>query len=159
VLAGRSVIATLADTLAAVPTRVVHNDAKLDNLLFRDGEAVCLVDLDTLMPGAWLWDVGDLLRTTSTASPEDDPAATVDPALYRAAINGYRQALAGATAAELDAIEIAGAVVTFEQAVRFLTDWIAGDVYYRTWRPGQNLDRARAQLGLLASMPGTVTFP
>ena len=57
---------------------------------------------------------------------------------------------------EDDALEHAGAIVTYEQALRFLTDWIAGDVYYRTTRPGQNLDRARAQLSLLASMPGTV---
>jgi hypothetical protein len=124
---------------------------------------VCLVDLDTLMPGAWFWDVGDLLRTASTTAPEDDPIserAVVDPELYRAVIDGYRLGVEPASdASETEALEVAGAIVTYEQALRFLTDWIEGDVYHRTSRPGQNLDRARAQLRLLASMPGTVTSP
>lgn len=152
-----------ADLTARVPGRVAHNDAKLDNFLFRAGEAVCIVDLDTVMPGVWFWDVGDLLRTASTHAAEDDPRperAVVDPALYSAILDGYRAGLAGDVvpdAAELEAIDRAGAIVTYEQALRFLTDWIAGDVYFRTSRPGHNLDRARAQLCLLASMPGTVS--
>jgi Ser/Thr protein kinase RdoA (MazF antagonist) len=157
-------LASLADELVAdVPRRIAHNDPKLDNFLFRDGEATCLVDLDTVMPSAWFWDVGDLLRTSATYADEDDPhtdRAVVDPDLYRAVLDGYRAGMTPSTAvngAELDALESAGAIVTFEQAMRFLTDWIAGDVYYRTSRPGQNLDRARAQLRLLASMPGTVS--
>jgi hypothetical protein len=93
---------------------------------------------------------------------EDDPradTAVVDPERYRAVIDGYCSGLASATSperAEVDALEHAGAIITYEQALRFLTDWIAGDVYYATTRPGQNLDRARNQLSLLASMPGTV---
>jgi Ser/Thr protein kinase RdoA (MazF antagonist) len=150
-----------AEFTERVPSRVAHNDAKLDNVLFRDGEAVCLVDFDTLMPGAWFWDLGDLLRTASTSAAEDEPHlddVSVDPALYEAVVAGYRDGISEtATPAEMDAIESAGAIVTFEQAVRFLTDWIAGDVYYRTSRSGQNRDRARAQFRLLASMPGTVT--
>jgi Ser/Thr protein kinase RdoA (MazF antagonist) len=142
---------------------VAHNDAKLDNMLFRGGEAVCLVDLDTVMPGPWFWDIGDLVRTASTTASEDDPQperAVVDPKLYRAILTGYRSGVSSAAdAAELDAIEIAGAIVTFEQAVRFLTDWIAGDVYYRTSRSAQNRDRARSQFRLLSSMPGTVSAP
>ena len=142
---------------ATVPRRVAHNDAKLDNMLFRDGTAVCLVDLDTIMPGAWLWDVGDLVRTASTRAGEDDPAATVDPTLYSAVLDGYRRAAGDALApSELGAVEVSGPIVAWEQAVRFLTDWLDGDTYYRTSRAGQNLDRARAQLGLLASMPDTV---
>jgi Ser/Thr protein kinase RdoA (MazF antagonist) len=150
-----------AELTRRVPSRVAHNDAKLDNVLFRGGDAVCLVDLDTVMPGAWFWDVGDLLRTGSTTASEDDPhpeGTLVDPRLHRAILDGYRTGVAPiAEPAELEAIEIAGAIVTFEQAVRFLTDWIEGDVYYRTSRPGQNRDRARAQLRLLTTMPGTVT--
>ncbi len=146
-------LADIADDLVArVPVRVAHNDAKLDNMLFRAGAAVCLVDLDTIMPTAWFWDAGDLLRTASTAVAEDDPradTAVVDPERYRAVIDGYCSGLASATSperAEVDAFEHAGAIVTYEQALRFLTDWIAGDVYYGTTRPGQNLDRARNQL-------------
>ena len=169
--AGEPLVALTAELSARVPPRVAHYDAKLDNVLFSaSGEAVCLVDFDTVMPGAWFWDVGDLLRSASSPAAEDDPGAEVVPGLYRAVLDGYRDGLlagdgdgdgdggdddeaGGAVPAELEAIEFAGAIVTYEQAVRFLTDWIAGDVYYRISRPDQNLDRARAQFRLLASMP------
>jgi Ser/Thr protein kinase RdoA (MazF antagonist) len=151
-----------AEFAARVPTRVAHNDAKLDNVLFRADLAICLVDLDTVMPTAWFWDVGDLLRTASTPAAEDDARpgrAIADRELHDAILEGYRAGLSETAApsyAEEEALEYAGAIVTYEQALRFLTDWIAGDVYYRTYRRGHNLDRARAQLNLLASMPGTV---
>jgi N-acetylhexosamine 1-kinase len=159
-LEGEELAGIAADVTATVPRRVAHFDAKLDNILFVDGEAAALVDFDTVMPGAWFWDVGDLLRSGATAAVEDDPdpeRAVVAPERYRAIVDGYRQGLATrggvARPAELDAVEVAGAIVTYEQAVRFLTDWLAGDVYYRIDRPEQNLDRARAQFRLLASMP------
>jgi len=144
----------------AVPRRVAHYDAKLDNVLFRGDEAVALVDLDTVMPGAWFWDVGDLVRTAAATAPEDDPEhSTIDADLHRATLIAYRRAASDVLAPpEADALEDAGAIVTFEQAVRFLTDWLEGDVYYRTTRPDQNLDRARAQLRLLAAMPTTVRW-
>jgi N-acetylhexosamine 1-kinase len=159
--AGAPLVTLATDLSARVPRRVAHYDAKLDNVLFSGGEAVCLVDFDTVMPGAWFWDIGDLLRSASSTAAEDDadPRRTVvDPSLYRAILDGYRQGLldgAGepAATAEFEAIDYAGAIVTYEQAVRFLTDWIAGDVYYPISRPEQNLDRARAQFRLLASMP------
>jgi Ser/Thr protein kinase RdoA (MazF antagonist) len=142
-----------------VPIRAAHYDAKLDNMLFRDGEAVCLVDLDTLMPGQWFWDVGDLLRTAATTAAEDCPDAetvSADPALYDAVLTGYLEAMPAGLLGldERAALWVAGALVTYEQGMRFLTDWLAGDRYYRTSRPGQNLDRARAQLRLLSTMPG-----
>lgn len=149
-----------ADLTTRLPRRVAHFDAKLDNVLFDGDEATCLVDLDTLMPGAWFWDVGDLVRSGVTTAAEDErdlDRVTVEPERLEAILDGYRsgRAAAGAPpdAAELEALEVAGAIITYEQAVRFLTDWIAGDVYYRTHRPEQNLDRARAQFRLLASMP------
>lgn len=149
-----------AELTARVPRRVAHFDAKLDNILFAGHDAVCLVDLDTLMPGAWFWDVGDLLRSGATIAAEDErdlDRAVVVPERYGAIVDGYREGLeaSGAVpgAAELAAVEVAGAIVTYEQAVRFLTDWVAGDVYYRIARPDQNLDRTRAQFRLLASMP------
>jgi Ser/Thr protein kinase RdoA (MazF antagonist) len=153
-------VALAGELTARVPTRTAHFDAKLDNVLFAGDDAVCLVDFDTVMPGAWFWDVGDLLRSGSTTAAEDDPdpvRVVVEPERYRAILDGYRDGLStlagGPTPAELEAAEVAGAVVTYEQAVRFLTDWIAGDVYYRITRPTQNLDRTRAQFRLLASMP------
>jgi Ser/Thr protein kinase RdoA (MazF antagonist) len=157
--AGEPLVGLAADLTAGVPRRVAHYDAKLDNVLFTGGEAVCLVDFDTLMPGAWFWDVGDLLRSGATTAAEDErdlDRASVDPGRYQAILSGYRtgrSAVGAVPSEELAAIEAAGAIVTYEQAVRFLTDWIAGDVYYRVHRPGQNLDRARAQFRLLASMP------
>ncbi len=160
VQAQESLVVVAADLTARVPRRVAHFDTKLDNILFRGEKAVCLVDLDTLMPGAWFWDVGDLLRSGSAVGAEDDPdpeRATAVRGRYDAILTGYREALSEAGVAEpgeWEAVEVAGAVVTYEQAVRFLTDWIAGDVYYRISRPTQNLDRARAQLRLLASLPG-----
>ena len=159
VLQAVALVERVDDVQARVPRRVAHNDAKLDNVLFRASHAVCLIDLDTLMPGAWFWDVGDLVRTAGTYAEEDDPRASIDPQLYNAVLDGYRRQAAGVLdASERDAVDSAGASVTFEQAVRFLTDWVAGDVYYRTTRPDQNLDRARAQLRLLESMPGTVPY-
>jgi N-acetylhexosamine 1-kinase len=156
-LEGESLAEIAAELSAGVPRRVAHFDAKLDNILFAGGEAVALVDFDTVMPGAWFWDVGDLLRSGASIAAEDDPdpeRAVVIPERYQAIVDGYRQGLAGvAHPAELDALGVAGAIVTYEQAVRFLTDWIAGDVYYRISRPAQNLDRARSQFRLLASMP------
>jgi hypothetical protein len=156
-------LASLADELVVrLPRRVAHNDAQIANVLFRGDEAVCLVDLDTVMPTAWFWDVGDLLRSASTPAAEDDPDPrrnVADPLLVHAILDGYRAGAAPAVKAgtqEDDALEVAGALVTYEQALRFLTDFIMGDVYYRTTRPDQNRDRARAQLALLASMQGTV---
>ena len=159
VVAAEPLAEVAAELTARVPRRVAHFDAKLDNILFAGGEAICLVDFDTVMPGAWFWDVGDLLRSGATTAAEDEQdldRAAVAPERYRAILDGYRAALAEAAVAEpaeFEAAEVAGAIVTYEQAVRFLTDWIAGDVYYRIHRPGQNLDRARAQFRLLASMP------
>ena len=158
-------LAGLAQELShSAPRRVAHNDAKLDNVLFRHTTAVCLIDLDTVMPGAWFWDVGDLLRSAATTGAEDDPApetVVVDPGLYHAVLRGYRRGVSAGPvhSVELDALEVAGAIVTYEQAVRFLTDWLAGDLYYRTDRPGQNRDRARAQLRLFASMPRPSSRP
>jgi Ser/Thr protein kinase RdoA (MazF antagonist) len=160
-LAAEPLVAVAADLSTRVPQRVAHYDAKLDNVLFAGDEAICLIDFDTVMPGAWFWDVGDLLRSASTTAAEDDPEGVVVPGRYRAILDGYRDAILAvglADPAELEATDVAGAIVTYEQAVRFLTDWLAGDSYYRISHPSQNLDRARAQFRLLASMPGGPPF-
>jgi Ser/Thr protein kinase RdoA (MazF antagonist) len=148
--------------VARLPPQIAHNDAQMNNILFRGDEAVCLVDLDTVMPTARFWDLGDLLRSASTHGAEDDPDPrrnVVDRELFDAAVDGYRDAIASlAEAGSLDdaALELAGPLITYEQALRFLTDYLRGDVYYRTTRPVQNLDRTRAQLALVDSMQGTV---
>lgn len=154
-----SLVEVAADLTRRVPRRVAHFDAKLDNILFDDDDAVTLVDFDTLMAGAWFWDVGDLLRSGASTAAEDESdleRVLVAPERYQAIVDGYRHGLSTAglsDGGEDEAVDVAGAIVTYEQAVRFLTDWIAGDVYYRISRPTQNFDRARAQFRLLTSMP------
>ncbi len=156
-LGAAPLVETTEDLDTRAPLRVVHNDAKLDNFVFRDGRAVSIVDLDTLMPGRWLWDVGDLLRSAATAAAEDERDLSqvfVDPERYQSVVDGYRRGVVdAATEGEIEALDVAGAISTYEQALRFLADWLAGDVYFRVSRPGHNLDRARAQLRLLGSMP------
>jgi hypothetical protein len=162
VLAAEDLAVAATELTARLAPQVAHNDAQMNNILFREDEAVCLVDLDTVMPTARFWDVGDLLRSASTRGAEDDPdplANAVDPALFHAIVDGYRDAVEPVVASgsvEDAALEVAGQLITYEQALRFLTDYLRGDVYYRTTRAGQNLDRTRAQLALLTSMQGTV---
>jgi aminoglycoside phosphotransferase (APT) family kinase protein len=154
----------LADVLpprlasGAVPLRVAHNDATLGNVLLdaRTGDPLCVVDLDTVMPGSALYDFGDLVRSTVSLAAEDEAdlsRVTVNLDYFAALARGYLAA-AGAvlTGAERDLLAFAGRLITLEQAARFLADHLAGDVYYRVTRPGQNLQRARAHLGLLRSL-------
>ena len=140
-----------------VPRRVAHFDAKADNVLLdATGQVRAIIDLDTVMAGSVLWDVGDLARSLTTTEPED----ATDPSRVRflevrfdALLGGYRrEADAFLTPEELAGLAVAPVIVTFEQAVRFLTDHVAGDRYYRVTQPGQNLERARTQLALLESM-------
>ncbi|MFH2052496.1 MAG: phosphotransferase [bacterium] len=150
-------LAPLAGRLAAMglPPRPIHNDAKPDNVLVDTGtgEALCVIDLDTVMPGIAPHDFGDLVRAAVTGRPEDEPdpaRITLREGAFRELAGGY---LAGArewiTPPERAALVDGALVITYEQALRFLGDHLAGDVYYRTEGPGHNLRRARAQLRLL----------
>jgi Ser/Thr protein kinase RdoA (MazF antagonist) len=143
---------------ARLPRRTVHNDCKLNNVMFDEatGEGLCVIDLDTVMEGSALCDFGELVRTGTCRAPEDErdlAAIGFDLDLFRALARGY---LAGALplldAAEIQALPLAGVVMTLENAIRFLTDHLAGDRYFRIQREGQNLDRCRAQLRLLELM-------
>ncbi len=144
--------------LAAQPERIVHNDCKLNNVLF-DAErpqALCVIDLDTVMPGRLVHDFGDLGRTASCAQPEDSTdldRVVADPRRLEALCEGYLDATrAIATPAELDLLPLAGPLITLETGLRFLTDHLEGDAYFGARRPGQNLDRARMQLRLFRSL-------
>jgi hypothetical protein len=150
----------LAQGLARLdlPERVVHNDAKLDNVLLDagSGEHRCVVDLDTVMPGTVLHDFGDMMRTMCCTAGEEETdldQVEADPGLLAAVAHGWLEE-ADPVLEPVERLNLlpAGLIITFEQAVRFLTDHLQGDVYYRTLRPGQNLDRARNQLQLLISM-------
>jgi aminoglycoside phosphotransferase (APT) family kinase protein len=153
----RPLAAALADAQArgAIRERPVHNDAKIANVLFdaASGEALCVVDLDTTMPGLAPHDFGDLVRSAVSDSAEDEP----EPGRVRLRLPVF-QALArgfvagggdGLSAAERALLVPGALVIVYEQALRFLGDHLAGDRYYRIARPGHNLDRARTQLRLL----------
>jgi Ser/Thr protein kinase RdoA (MazF antagonist) len=137
--------------------RIAHHDAKIANVLFdARGNAICVIDLDTVMPGLSLYDFGDLMRSMVSAAAEDEPDPArvhAEAARYAAIVRGY---LAGTGAmlgdAERHLLPGAAEAMTFEQSVRFLTDFLEGDRYYRVARPEHNLERARAQLALLDSL-------
>lgn len=161
----RSVAASVVEGLdreaarrGPLPVRTVHNDAKLGNVRFSasTGRAVCVVDFDTTMAGAVLCDVGELLRSAATHTPEDDPdpgRVDLDLRLVDAVGAGYR---AGAgdllDPSEVAALGWSGPWMAAESALRFLTDHLGGDSYFRIEREGQNLDRARVQLRLAELM-------
>lgn len=135
-----------------VPTRVAHLDATPANVLVDEetDAVVAVIDLDTVMPGSWLWDVGDLLRSACTTDAQPE---SFDPVAADALLDAYRVEIGDAlTPAELAALPGSGAVVAYEQAVRFVSDHLDGDRYYAVTSPGENLERAQLQLSLLASM-------
>lgn len=143
---------------AGLPERIVHNDTKLNNVLFDEvsGRALCVIDLDTVMPGLALCDFGDMVRTATCSAAEDERNLTeveMDLTFFEALLRGYVSAAGGfLTQAEVSLLGAAGQVITYEQGIRFLTDYLAGDPYYPVYRASHNLDRARTQFTLLASM-------
>ncbi|MDH3519286.1 MAG: aminoglycoside phosphotransferase family protein [Myxococcales bacterium] len=158
--AARATVARELDarSFARAPRRVVHNDCKINNVLFDDasGEGICVIDLDTVMEGTLLCDFGDLVRSAAGPAPEDEPDLSrvrFDLALFRALARGYRAGVGSLlTPTERRLLAIAGPALTLENAARFLTDHLRGDVYFRIHRPEHNLDRCRAQLRLLDHM-------
>ncbi|MDE3201135.1 MAG: aminoglycoside phosphotransferase family protein [Acidobacteriota bacterium] len=143
---------------ANLPLRITHNDTKLNNVLFDEesGEGICVIDLDTVMPGLTAYDFGDMVRTTACAAAEDEQdlaLVQMDFALFEALLRGFLEPVGSALPhAERMSLAQGGQVITFEQGIRFLTDYLRGDTYYKVHREGQNLDRCRAQFKLLASM-------
>ncbi|MCX7002373.1 MAG: aminoglycoside phosphotransferase family protein [bacterium] len=151
---------SLADLVKAgrLPLRVTHNDTKLDNILFDDhtGDARCVIDLDTVMPGLALHDFGDCVRATARIGAEDEPDPRnvgLNLEVFAQLVRGFRDG-AGAqlAAAECALLAQAAKVITLEQGMRFLTDHLKGDTYFKIHRPGHNLERARAQFALVAAL-------
>ncbi|NIO42177.1 MAG: phosphotransferase, partial [Burkholderiales bacterium] len=141
-----------------LPERVVHNDTKIDNVLFdaASGEALCVIDLDTVMPGSVLYDFGDLVRSAASASREDARElgqVYLRLPIFEGLVQGYSDAsISLLTDGEREFLALAGKVVAFEVGIRFLTDYLHGDVYFKTRYPQHNLDRARNQFTLVRSM-------
>lgn len=157
VRSNEDILLALASALdsGTIPERISHNDAKINNVMLDDttGAGVCVVDLDTVMPGTGLFDFGDLVRTcvVNTAEDEPNPAlVTADPLRFEALVEGYLST-AGRflTDAEIRHMAVSGKMITMMIGVRFLTDFLNGDVYFRTHREGHNLDRCRTQFALV----------
>ena len=141
-----------------LPLRVTHNDTKLNNILFdiNNGEALCVIDLDTIMPGYSVNDFGDSIRFGATTALEDETdlsKVNFDISLYELYVKGFIEgAKGGLTEAELDLLPIGAIMMTFECGTRFLTDYLSGDTYFKISRPNHNLDRARNQFKLVSDM-------
>jgi len=143
-----------------IPLRVTHNDTKLNNVLFDcdTREAVCVVDFDTIMPGLSLYDFGDALRFLGNAAAEDErdlSKVTFRMPLFRAYARGYLEAAAGAlNETERRMLPFSIKLMTFECGIRYLADYLNGDVYFRTRRPDDNLARCRTQFKLVEEIEG-----
>lgn len=137
-----------------LPERITHNDTKINNVMMdvETDEAVCVIDLDTVMPGLSLYDFGDLVRTAVSSSAEDEQdIAKVDfrMPMFEALAEGYVDACDCLCEAEIENLPFAGILISLETGIRFLTDHLEGDIYFRTKREGHNLDRARTQFRLV----------
>lgn len=138
--------------------RVTHNDTKLNNVLIDNatGKGMCVIDLDTVMPGSVLYDFGDMIRTTTNQAAEDErdlSKVEMNIDYFEALVKGYLETASGfLTLKEIELLPFSGKLITFEIGLRFLTDYLQGDVYFKTHREGQNIDRCRKQFKMVESM-------
>ncbi|MDE5888325.1 MAG: aminoglycoside phosphotransferase family protein [Muribaculaceae bacterium] len=136
-----------------LPKRITHCDTKVNNILFDiDNSPLCVIDLDTTMPGFVLSDFGDFMRTAGNTGAEDDPDLAkvgVNMDIFRSFAKGYLSSAKFLTPLERSLLPFGAKMLTYMQAVRFLTDYINGDTYYRISYPGHNLQRTKAQMKLL----------
>ena len=155
-LARKGLVNLLID--AELPERVTHNDTKFNNVMLDDatGRGICVIDLDTVMPGLVLYDFGDMVRTTTSPAEEDEPDLSkvkMQFPMYEALVRGYLSSAGDfLTKAEARHLALAGKIITFEIGIRFLTDFLEGDVYFKVRRDTHNLDRCRTQFRLVESI-------
>ena len=141
-----------------MPLRVTHNDTKLNNILFDEEtkQGICVIDLDTIMPGLSLYDFGDAIRSGASTALEDErdlSLVSVSPEMFRAYTAGFLSACVNAlTETEIDHLAFSAKLMTYECGVRFLTDYLCGDTYFKIDTPDHNLVRARNQFRLVAEM-------
>ena len=151
---------TVIDGLAdgSIPLRVTHNDTKINNVLFdcETGKAICVIDLDTVMPGSVLYDFGDALRMGGSTAAEDETdldQVWFDASAYEAFAKGFLSELKDdVTEKELSLFPLSVKLMTYECGIRFLTDYLNGDTYFKIHREHHNLDRARNQFKLVADI-------
>ena len=143
---------------AGLPERVTHNDTKLNNVMLDDksGEGICVIDLDTVMPGLVHYDFGDIVRTSTSPAKEDErdlSKVQMQFPMFEALARGYLSTAAEfLTPAERQLLVFSGKLITFEIGIRFLTDYLEGDTYFKVHREGHNLDRCRTQFKLVESI-------
>jgi hypothetical protein len=140
-----------------LPLRITHNDTKFNNVLLNErDQAQCVIDLDTVMPGYAAYDFGDAIRTIVNKAPEDEKdfnKISVDVELFEAFAGGFlKETINMLTAKEVDSLVMGALLLPFIMGLRFLTDYINGDTYYKIHYPGHNIARARAQLQLVARL-------
>ncbi len=158
-LAREPIVDTLLNARAAgrLPDRVIHNDTKLNNVLLDDvtGAGVCVIDLDTVMPGLVHYDFGDMCRTATRPTPEDETRlerVAMRREMFEALARGYlSRAAPFLLPAEVEWLAFSARLITFEIGIRFLTDYLLGDVYFKIRRPDHNLDRCRVQFRMVES--------
>ena len=141
----------------ALPTRVTHNDTKINNVLLDadSRKALCVIDLDTVMPGLSVFDFGDAIRFGASTAAEDETdlsKVSLDLELFRIFTRGFAEACPALTAEEIDALQLGAYTMTLECGMRFLTDYLNGDKYFSIDREKHNLDRARTQFKLVRDM-------
>lgn len=143
-----------------IPVRVTHNDTKINNILFdqESGKAVCVIDLDTVMPGSALYDFGDALRMGGSTAAEDEvdlEKVWFETEAFEAFARGYLSEMKDAlTEDEIALLPLSVKLMTYECGIRFLTDYLNGDTYFKIHREHHNLDRARNQFKLVADISG-----
>lgn len=150
----------LVDLLAEgkLPLRVTHNDTKLNNILFDEDtrKAICIIDLDTVMPGLSHYDFGDSIRTGASTGAEDEQDLSkieMDLSMFEIFTKGFLEGCGGSlTEKEIEMLPMGAKLMTYECGIRFLADYLEGDVYYKIHREHHNLDRARTQFKLVADM-------
>jgi len=160
VCARENLSSSLLDLLkaGAIPERITHNDTKINNVLLdpKTGHGICVIDLDTVMPGLALYDFGDMVRSASNAAAEDETNLDLVHcrlSIFEALVRGYLEGTGPMlNKAEKLNLPLAAQVITYEIGMRFLTDYLNGDQYFKIKRPQHNLDRARNQFALVRSM-------
>jgi len=141
-----------------IPLRVTHNDTKFNNVMIddEDGSGICVIDLDTVMPGSLLYDFGDAIRSITNTAEEDErdlDKVHFDMDVFRTYVEGYQQALLDTCLLEeIENLAFSARLLTLECGMRFLTDYLDGDQYYKIHRENHNLDRCRTQFRLVVEM-------
>ncbi len=141
-----------------LPLRVTHNDTKLNNIMIdnKTRKGICIIDLDTVMPGLSLYDFGDSIRFGANTAAEDETdlsKVSLSLPLYEQYVKGYLEGCRGSlTASELRLLPMGAKLMTLECGMRFLTDYLSGDTYFKIHREHHNLDRCRTQFALVADM-------